>query len=48
MHEHDLRSEVDVEAVESRVKAMIQSYYSRVEQKDYLVHDSLSTAATQR
>ena len=48
MHEHNLSSEVDVEGVEKRVKAMIQSYYSRVEQKDYLVHDSLSDSTTER
>jgi hypothetical protein len=48
MHEHNLLPEVDVESVEQRVKAMIQSYYSRVQQKDYLVHDSLSDSTTER
>ena len=44
----NLLPEVDVESVEQRVKAMIQSYYSRVQQKDYLVHDSLSDSTTER
>ena len=47
MHEHNLLPTVDVAPIEQRIKAMIQSYYSRVEQKDYLVHDSLPTSATE-
>ena len=44
MHEKNLMSAVSavsVEQVEQRMKAMIQSYYSRVENKDYIVHDSI-------
>jgi phosphoglycerol transferase MdoB-like AlkP superfamily enzyme len=36
-HEHNLLGQVDVSAVEKRLKAMIQSYYSRIETKDYLI-----------
>ena len=35
------KDEVPTEGVEQRMKAMIQSYYSRVENKDYIVHDSI-------
>lgn len=47
-HERNLVGEVDLSSVEMRLKALIQSYYSRVENKDYDVRDSVSTAATQR
>lgn len=38
-HEHNLLGQVDVSNIERRMKAMIQSYYSRIEAKDYLVRD---------
>ncbi|MBQ3535735.1 MAG: LTA synthase family protein [Alistipes sp.] len=38
-HENNLLGKVDVSAIERRMKAMIQSYYSRIEAKDYLVRD---------
>lgn len=47
-HERNLVGEVDLSSVEVRLKGLIQSYYSRVENKDYDVRDSVSTAATQR
>lgn len=36
-HEHNLVGEVDITEVEQQLKAQIQSYYSRIEQKNYLV-----------
>ena len=36
-HEENLVGKVDVSAIENELKAMIQSYYSRIEQKNYLV-----------
>ena len=41
MHTTDLRDRVDTNGVEQQIKAMIQSYYRRVENKDYLVNDSI-------
>lgn len=38
-HENNLLGKVDVSDIERRMKAMIQSYYSRIEAKDYLVRD---------
>ena len=35
----NLATEVDLSALEQKIKAMIQSYYSRIEAKDYVVHD---------
>ena len=31
----------DTEAIERQIKALIQSYYSRIEQKNYIVNDSI-------
>lgn len=42
MHENNLLGKVPTEEVEQDLKALIQSYYSRVENKDYVVHDSIS------
>ena len=36
--ENNLASEVDTSAIEQKIKAMIQGYYSRIEAKDYVVH----------
>ena len=36
-HKENLVGKVDVSAIENELKAMIQSYYSRIEQKNYLV-----------
>ena len=36
-HEHNLVGEVDITEVEQQLKAQIQIYYSRIEQKNYLV-----------
>ncbi len=36
-HEHNLVGEVDITQIEQQLKAQIQSYYSRIEQKNYLV-----------
>lgn len=36
-HENNLVGKVDVATIERELKAMIQSYYSHIEQKDYLV-----------
>ena len=36
-HQHNLLGSVDVSSIERRMKAMIQSYYSRIEAKNYLV-----------
>jgi hypothetical protein len=36
-HEHNLLNQVDVTSIERNLKALIQSYYSRIEQKNYLV-----------
>ncbi|MBO4993139.1 MAG: LTA synthase family protein [Alistipes sp.] len=41
MHERDLRATRDTEAIEREIKALIQSYYSRIEQKNYIVNDSI-------
>ena len=38
-HENNLLGKVDVSAIERRMKAMIQSYYSRIEAKDYMVRN---------
>lgn len=38
-HENNLLGKVDVSGIERRMKAMIQSYYSRIEAKDYMVGD---------
>lgn len=38
-HENNLLGKVDVSDIERRMKAMIQSYYSRIEAKDYLVRN---------
>ena len=40
-HECDLAGEVSAEDVERRLKAIIQSYYDRVENKNYTVDDSV-------
>ena len=47
MHTRNLQGEESVDDVEQKMKAMIQSYYSRVEQKDYLIDDSIPSAATE-
>lgn len=36
-HEHNLLNQVDVTSIERNLKALIQSYYSRIEQKNYIV-----------
>ena len=36
-HQNNLLGTVDVSSIERRMKAMIQSYYSRIEAKNYLV-----------
>lgn len=41
MHDNNLKDSEPAEGVEQRLKALIQSYYSRVENKDYVVHDSI-------
>ena len=41
MHERDLRPTRNTEAIEREIKALIQSYYSRIEQKNYIVNDSI-------
>jgi phosphoglycerol transferase MdoB-like AlkP superfamily enzyme len=46
MHTTDLRDRVDTNGVEQQIKAMIQSYYRRVENKDYLVNDSIPRDTT--
>ncbi len=40
-HEHDLAGEVATEDIERLLKAVIQSYYDRVEKKNYTVDDSV-------
>jgi phosphoglycerol transferase MdoB-like AlkP superfamily enzyme len=45
MHENNLVNKVPFENVETRLKAIVQSYYSRVENKDYIVKDSISEDA---
>ncbi len=40
-HERNLAGEVSAEDVERRLKAIIQSYYDRVENKNYTVDDSV-------
>lgn len=47
MHEHNLVGEVSAEEVEQQLKALIQSYYSRVEQKDYIVNDTIPANSAQ-
>ena len=42
MHENNLVGKESAESVEQRLKALVQSYYSRVENKDYIVNDSVS------
>ena len=42
MHENNLVGKESAEGVEQRLKALVQSYYSRVENKDYIVNDSIS------
>ncbi len=46
MHENNLAGKVPTEDVEQRLKALVQSYYSRVENKDYVVHDTLPRDTT--
>ena len=46
MHTTNLKDGVATEGVEQQMKAMIQSYYSRVENKDYVVNDSVSRDTT--
>ena len=46
MHTTDLKDKVDTNGVEQQIKAMIQSYYRRVENKDYLVNDSIPRDTT--
>ena len=41
-HKHNLVGEVPTEEVERNLKAFIQSYYTRVEAKDYLADDTVS------
>ena len=36
-HEHNLMDEIDTDSIQRRMKAMIQSYYSRIEAKNYVV-----------
>jgi phosphoglycerol transferase MdoB-like AlkP superfamily enzyme len=36
-HEHNLMDEIDTDSIQRRMKAMIQSYYSRIEAKDYVI-----------
>ena len=38
-HEHNLKNEVDTSSIERRLKANIQSYYSHIEQKKYIVSE---------
>ncbi len=47
MHERNLVGEVSAEEVEQQLKALIQSYYSRVEQKDYIVNDTIPANSAQ-
>lgn len=47
MHEHNLVGEVSAEEVEQQLKALIQSYYSRVEQKDYIINDTIPANSAQ-
>ena len=42
IHTRNLQGEVSVDDVEQKMKAMIQSYYSRIEKKDYLIGDEPS------
>ena len=39
-HANNLVGQVDVSAIENSLKALIQSYYSRIEQKNYLVDNN--------
>ena len=36
-HEHNLKDEIDTSSIERRLKANIQSYYSHIEQKNYII-----------
>ena len=36
-HEHNLKDEVDTSSIERRLKANIQSYYSHIENKNYII-----------
>ena len=45
MHENNLMGKVPIENIETRLKAIVQSYYSRVENKDYIVKDSIADDA---
>ncbi|MBR5281885.1 MAG: sulfatase-like hydrolase/transferase [Alistipes sp.] len=36
-HEHNLKDEIDTSSIERRLKANIQSYYSHIETKNYIV-----------
>ena len=47
-HENNLVGEVDLSDVEMRLKALIQSYYSRVENKDYGVHGSEASVVVEK
>ena len=38
-HEHNLKDEIDTSSIERRLKANIQSYYSRIEAKNYIVSE---------
>ena len=38
-HEHNLKDEIDTSSIERRLKANIQSYYSHIEQKNYIVSE---------
>ena len=46
MHENNLVGKVPTEGVEQHLKALIQSYYSRVENKNYVVNDSIPRDTT--
>ena len=47
-HENNLVGEVDLSDVEMRLKALIQSYYSRVENKDYGVHEGEASVVVEK
>lgn len=36
-HEYNLKNEIDTSSIERRLKANIQSYYSHIEQKNYII-----------
>lgn len=48
LHERNLAGEVPADEVERALKAMIQSYYTRVENKNYTVDDSIQTDPADR